>query len=374
MKVLIATPLYPPDDGGPATYARALETALPSKGVIVSLLSFSKFRHYPKIVSHLRYTFALWKLAKDVDIIYTLDLVSAGVPACIVSKLTGKPLVLKMVGDYAWEQGTQRAGVKENLDEFVQKKSGYGWKVWLFRKLQTAVAKHSVKVITPSYYLKGIVCAWGIDPDKIVVVYNSFKANLPKEEKKALREEFGMERPTIISVGRFVPWKGFKVLMDVVAEVQKDIPEVVLEIAGSGDDSEYVAYANKHQYNFVKFLGLVKHDTLMKRIRAADCFALNTGYEGLSHLLLEAMALETPVVTTSVGGNTELFEASEQVSERGVLTDYNDNAALIRGLTLVLTDKKTAQHMAKEAASFVSSFTEQRMITDIVTELKQVVS
>ena len=205
------------------------------------------------------------------------------------------------------------------------------------------------------------------------MVYNSFQANLPKTEKKELRHEFGIERPTIISVGRFVPWKGFKVLMDVVAEVQKDIPDVVLEIAGSGDDSEYAAYANKHEYNFVKFLGLVKHDTLMRRIRAADCFALNTGYEGLSHLLIEAMALETPVVTTKVGGNTELFEVSEQVSERGILTAYNDKAALTAGLLLILSDRNAAQHMAKEASSFVSSFTEERMITDIVKELKQVI-
>lgn len=371
MKILIATPLYPPDDGGPATYARALETALPSAGVEVSLLSFSTFRHHPKIVSHLRYTYALWRLAKGVDLIYTLDLVSAGVPAYIVSKLTGKPLVLKMVGDYAWEQGTQRAGVQENLDEFV-KRNDYPWLVNVFRFLQTNVARHAKKVITPSYYLKGIVSSWGINPNKIVVVYNSFKPNLPTDEKQTLRHEFGIERPTIISVGRFVPWKGFKVLMDVVSEVQKDIPDVVLEIAGSGDDSEYVAYANNHEYNFVKFLGLVNHDTLMRRIRAADCFALNTGYEGLSHLLLEAMALETPVVTTSVGGNTELFETSEKVSKRGILTGYNDKAALAAGLLLVLGDKKTAQHMAKEASSFVSSFTEERMITDIVKELKSV--
>ncbi len=373
MKILIATPLYPPDDGGPATYARALEIALPSAGIEVSLLSFSKFRHYPKIVSHLRYTVALWRLAKDVDLIYTLDLVSAGVPAYIVSKLSGKPLVLKMVGDYAWEQGTQRAGVKENLDEFVKRKD-YPWLVKLFRFLQTAVARHSAKVVTPSYYLKGIVSSWGIEPKKIVVVYNSFKANLPKEEKKDLRHELGIDRPTIISVGRFVPWKGFKKLMDAVALIQKDIPDVQLEIAGSGDDSEYVAYANNHEYNFVKFLGLVKHDTLMKRIRAADCFALNTGYEGLSHLLLEAMALETPVVTTAVGGNTELFEVNKQVSKRGILTAYNDKAALAAGLLLVLSDSKAAQHMAKEAGFFVSSFTEERMITNIVKELKQVIS
>lgn len=365
MKLLIATPLYPPDDGGPATYAHILELALPEAGVEVVLLSFSRYRQYPKFLRHFLYTCALWKHARGVDVIYTLDLVSVGFSALLVSKILRKPLVLKIVGDYAWEQGTQRAGVKENLDEFV-KRSDYPLLVRVFRFIQTSVARHATKIITPSQYLKGIITSWGIAPEKITVVYNSFKAVLPSDEKSLLRKEFDMTRPTIVSAGRFVPWKGFKVLMDVVAEIQKDIPNVELQIIGSGDDTEYVTYANKRQYNFVKFLGLRSHDELMKRIRASDCFALNTGYEGLSHVLLEAMALETPVVTTRVGGNTELFEGSQ----RGVLVPYNDKKAIFVGLQLVLTDKKTSQYMAENAKSFVSSFTEERMINSTILELK----
>lgn len=369
MKILIATPLYPPDDGGPATYARTIEQALPKEGIEVVLCSFSHFRHYPKGLSHFMYTLALLRASKGVDLIYSLDLVSAGVPALITSYLTRKKLVLKMVGDYAWEQGTQRFGVKENLDEFVLN-NNYPLFVKFFRRLQTMVAQRAVRVIVPSVYLQGIVAIWGIPREKIIVIYNSFKPNLPTESKEELRKEFGLITPTIISVGRFVPWKGFKVLMDAVADVKKSIPDVILEIAGSGESKEYLDYAKQKGYDFVKFLGLVNHTELMKHIRAADCFALNTGYEGLSHVILEAMALETPVVTTAVGGNPELFAPWS----KSTLASYNNAEELTTKILSVFQDNASAIHATKSASEFVASFTEERMIKGIVEEFHRIIN
>lgn len=368
MKILVATPLYPPDDGGPATYARTIEKALPKEGIEVVLCSFSNFRHYPKGISHLLYTWKLLRSTKGVDVIYSLDLVSAGLPALIASYFTGKKLVLKMVGDYAWEQGTQRFGVKENLDEFVLKRD-YSIAVKFFRFIQKMVAQRAVRVIVPSVYLKGIVSSWGIPKEKITVIYNSFKPDLPTEGKEKLRLRFGLTAPTIISVGRFVPWKGFKVLMDAVAEVKKQIPDVVLEIAGSGDSKEYVEYAKEKGYDFVNFLGLVNHAELMKHIRAADCFALNTGYEGLSHVLLETMALETPVVTTNVGGNPELFAQWSKTP----LVSYNNSTELTARIFSVLQDKESATDAAKSASAFVASFTEERMIREVAEEFHRII-
>lgn len=368
MRVLIATPLYPPDDGGPATYAQLLHEMLPQKGVQTEVISFSNFRHHIKGVSHFLYTWKLLRVAKKCDLILTLDPVSVGFPALIVSYLTSKKLVLKMVGDYAWEQGIQRFGVKENLDEFVLKRD-YSIAVKFFRFIQKMVAQRAVRVIVPSVYLKGIVSSWGIPKEKITVIYNSFKPDLPTEGKEKLRLRFGLTAPTIISVGRFVPWKGFKVLMDAVAEVKKQIPDVVLEIAGSGDSKEYVEYAKEKGYDFVNFLGLVNHAELMKHIRAADCFALNTGYEGLSHVLLETMALETPVVTTNVGGNPELFAQWSKTP----LVSYNNSTELTARIFSVLQDKESATDAAKSASAFVASFTEERMIREVAEEFHRII-
>lgn len=365
MKILIATPLYPPDDGGPATRARQIEVAFPLQGVEVSVVSFSHFRHYPKGISHLRYAIALWRAARDADVIYALDPVSVGFPSAVVSRLTRTPLVVCIVGDYAWEQGTQRAGVKENLDEFVQK-TAYPPLVRFLRSVQCWVAETAVRVIVPSHYLERIISTWGVMAKKIAVIYNAFDPHMTTENREHIRERLKFNGRAIISVGRAVPWKGFVVLMDAVSDLREEFPDVTLLIAGSGDMTEYVVHAQKNGYAFVRFVGLLPHDTLMEHIRAADCFALNTGYEGLSYLLLEAMALGTPIVTTRVGGNTELLEEG-----RGLLVEYNNRASLARELRTVLGQPEAAVTRALTAKEFVSTFTLSRMVEESLGVLRE---
>ena len=70
--------------------------------------------------------------------------------------------------------------------------------------------------------------------------------------------------------------------------------------------------------------GQIFHDKVLEHLKAGDIFILNTGYEGFSHFLLEAMAMEIPIITTRVGGNAELIESGKD----GVLVEYNDKEEL----------------------------------------------
>lgn len=368
LRLLIATPLYPPDDGGPSTYAKLLETALPSHGVNVSLVVFRTYKQYPKILRHLLYTIALFRRARHADMIYALDPISVGVPAMIVSILLRKTLVLKVVGDYAWEQGRQRFGVTAELDDFVRTRQT-SFPVRMFQYLERSVADRASVVVVPSKYLKKIVQQWGVDEAKIVVVYNAFTPDVPSRSKQELREVYGVDRITIISVGRMVPWKGFTGLMDAMAIVTMKYPDAKLLIAGSGSPDPYMRYANEKKYTFVEFIGNIEHRELMERMRASDCFALNTAYEGLSHLLLESMAVGVPVVTTAVGGNVELFEGGT----RGVLVPYNDIEALAHAILEIVNDPKKAERYAEEGKHFVSNFTQEHMVEGTVRVLRSLV-
>src|SRR3989338_11012397 len=117
MKLVIATPLYPPEIGGPATYAKLLEEGLPGKGIEVELVKFSEVRHLPRLIRHYAYYRRVLRAAKSADVVLALDPVSVGLPAMWAAKRAGKSFVVKIVGDYAWEQGQQRFGVMQNLDE-----------------------------------------------------------------------------------------------------------------------------------------------------------------------------------------------------------------------------------------------------------------
>ena len=79
-KVLIATGLYPPEIGGPATYTKLLETRLPEYGFEISVLPFSSVRHLPKIIRHAAYFLKCLSRARAADIVFAQDPVSVGLP------------------------------------------------------------------------------------------------------------------------------------------------------------------------------------------------------------------------------------------------------------------------------------------------------
>src|SRR3989344_8147291 len=104
MKLLIATGLYPPESGGPATYTKLLEERLPALGFSVLVLPFSRVRHLPKIIRHIAYFFKCLRMACAADVVYALDTASAGLPAALAAKLAGKKFLVRVHCDYAWEQ------------------------------------------------------------------------------------------------------------------------------------------------------------------------------------------------------------------------------------------------------------------------------
>jgi len=364
--ILIATPLYPPDVGGPATFAKTLEAELPKWGFDVRLVKFGEVKHLPKGIRHLAYFYKLFTAALGADTILAFDPVSVGLPAYIVARLFGKKFIVRVAGDYAWEQEQgkrQNAKVKNTSqkfltpEEFQTKKFGFVTEVR--RWVERHVAKSSEKIIVPSQYLKKIVEMWGVTPEKISVIYNAFASDnsiplrLLSDElredavelseqvlgtREELRKKFGWNKKIVISAGRDVPWKGFSLLR----EVMKEIPEAGLFVAHTLQKKE-----------------------LLERIKAADLFVLNTGYEGLSHQLLEVMSIGTPIITTNVGGNPELIENGKE----GILIQYNDREALKRSIMELLLIPEYSAKLARQAKEKVKQFTVEKMVRELIALL-----
>jgi len=69
MKVLIATPIYPPDIGGPATYTKLLERELNSRGISVFVETLNRIS-LPFVIKHIYYFLRLLMVARRSDIVY----------------------------------------------------------------------------------------------------------------------------------------------------------------------------------------------------------------------------------------------------------------------------------------------------------------
>src|SRR3989344_2840405 len=166
MKILLAADIFPPQAGGPATYVVMLANELEKRGDEVRIVSLNPqsdsaavrcpveaVKSQNKLLRYWQYFLLLWKRAKLADVVYAMGPVNAGFPALLASKLRGKRLAVKIVGDYAWEQGVQRYGVSDLIDDF-QKKNNYPLAVKFLRWVERLVARKSSAVVVPGVYLK----------------------------------------------------------------------------------------------------------------------------------------------------------------------------------------------------------------------------
>lgn len=371
MRILLATPLLPPDVGGPATYSALLIQNLPRHGIEVSVAYFGSVRHFPPGVRHLVYFFKLLSRARGVDLIFALDPVSVGFPAALATLITHKPLILKVVGDYAWEQGVQRFGITSLLDEFLEQKHQL-FMVRVLRTVQAFVARRARRIITPSAYLKSVVERWGVDPGAIEVIPNGVPDLSNVGSKEVIRSLLALKGHLIVSAGRLVPWKGFRELIELMPKLRKKVPDARLLIVGDGPDRALLeATVEKLRLEeYVSLAGRLPHSVLMRYVAAADLFVLNTAYEGLSHQVLEALAVGAPVVTTRVGGNPEVITDKKN----GLLVPHGDSKALQKAMEKMLTDAAGASKFSAVGRVTARRFSEEGTVQKTAHFLRTCVS
>lgn len=369
MKVLIATGLYPPQIGGPATYTVFLEKHLPLHGITPVVLPYGRVHRYPKILRHFLFTLMIIMKARKVDVLYALDTVSVGLPVRIASLLTRTPYMLRVPGDYAWEQGQQRYGVKETLDVYLLHRPHHPM-VRLMAAIQRHVAVHATHVIVPSEYLKGVVVGWGVSSERVTRVYSALKEIVVADSKEVLRQKYGYSSWTITTAGRLVPWKGMHAVIRVIKRLKNEGISAHLEIIGDGVSRNELEglVGDLELSDSVIFRGAVSRDELAERIKASDAFVLNTSYEGLSHQLIEVMYLGVPIVTTHVGGNPELITHEKT----GLLVAYNDEEALYAALMRYHTQGALSEGVAREAKRRVQAFHEDAVVTEFITCMKKI--
>jgi glycosyltransferase involved in cell wall biosynthesis len=147
------------------------------------------------------------------------------------------------------------------------------------------------------------------------------------------------------AVGRLEPQKRFDLLLEAFAVLQLQNPKLRLVIAGDG--SLRKALEDQRQA-----LGLQNSVTLTGHItdvmalhHALDLFVQSSDYEGTPNSVLEAMAMETPIVATEAGGTAELIFDGEH----GRVIPIGRVDRLISGMQAALADPVTTRTMADRA-------------------------
>ncbi|HRH30992.1 MAG TPA: glycosyltransferase family 4 protein [Candidatus Paceibacterota bacterium] len=360
MKILLVTPLYPPEIGGPATYARFLEKEIPKHDSSIKIVKFSDVRKYPPIIRHILLLCKVLRHGISADIVFAQDAFSVALPAILAAKILRKPFVVRIPGDFAWEQGRQRFGVKDDILTFQNKK--YGWKVEFYRKVQKWVVQNADRVLAPSDFFAKLVSGW-MNNKKAIAIYNGIDFDLLKNIKVDNKDNIF----SIISSGRMVNWKGFSSLIEIISRNKS----WKLFLVGDGPEKDNLKRLRdeKDLKDSVFFLGKLSQDDLWKKIKESDVFVLNSSFESFSFQVVEAMALGTPVIATTGCNLEEIIENNKN----GFLVPVNDLVALENILRQLSNDKELKEKIGQSGNIRAQDFSIKKTVSRLLEIFKEII-
>ncbi len=358
MKILVVTSIFPPDHGGPASYVPAICTALSDHHqvqVITLADDVNSSDYYPfsivriprqmnRLLRTIKVISEIYRCAKFSDVVYLNGLVFEGVLAAKI--LSRKKVVIKVVGDLIWERARLARVTQCLVHEFHAEKLSLYWR--FLRRLQCWYTQRADKVITPSEYLRKVVQSWGVERDKTTTIYNAVEI---AEPSNLLESEFDF-----VTVCRLVPWKGVDVLIRLAAKNGWR-----LNIVGDGPDRAVLEalVRSLDARSLVVFSGHVPKERVSHELRRARVFVLNSSYEGLPHVVLEAKAAGVPVIATAVGGTPEAIRDGWD----GALVDHDDIHSLEKTLMSLLSDHSLrTKYVDNSLARMVSEFSFDQMV------------
>jgi glycosyltransferase involved in cell wall biosynthesis len=185
----------------------------------------------------------------------------------------------------------------------------------------------------------------GIDPDRL----SGGSGPLFRE-----RHAIPPERPVLVHVGRLAFEKNIDFLLRMLVHVCDQIPAALLVIAGEGPSRAHLQRLG-HRLGLernVLFLGyLDRRNALLDCYRAGDAFVFASRTETQGLVLLEAMALGVPVVSTAVMGTREILEGG-----RGALVAEENEAQFAAAVVALLRDPARRRTLSREAQHCASEW------------------
>jgi glycosyltransferase involved in cell wall biosynthesis len=171
--------------------------------------------------------------------------------------------------------------------------------------------------------------------------------------KSAARAALGVDPDDVVigSVGRLEPQKRFDLLLRAFAHLRREWPRARLLIAGDGSLRQQLERQRSE-------LGLAESCTLTGHVsdviafhEGLDLFVQSSEYEGTPNAVLEAMAMETPIVATSAGGTAELVNDGLH----GRIVPIGSAEVLAAAMHQAFTDPSSSRAMADAARQRVET-------------------
>jgi glycosyltransferase involved in cell wall biosynthesis len=206
-------------------------------------------------------------------------------------------------------------------------------------------------LIAVSEDLRREIIRAGSRPDRIRRILNGIDHDVFRRDhtqRERARAALGLSSSDIVvgAVGRLELQKRFDLLIQAFHAVVQRHPTMRLQLIIAGDGSlrrELEHERDRLDLGAVRLIGHQEDVTLLHH--ALDVFVQSSDYEGTPNAVLEAMAMETPIVATAAGGTTELVTPDIHA----VVVPVGKPDALAAGIERVLADPDGARRRALAA-------------------------
>ncbi len=377
MKILITVGIFPPDIGGPASFVPKIAKLLQENGFEVTIICLSNekivdnesykiiriLRNQNLMIRWIKTIFKMISNGRNADTIFVNGL---PMEAYIANLFLRKKLIRKVVGDWAWERGRNKGIIDDSFDEFQKNKHNLHLEIAKFSRGWTATKADLV--ITPSVHLKNVVKNWGVSENNLKVIYNGTKiqSKITKKENEVLH---------FITVGRLAPWKNIDKIIQAMAILNEKGFNFIFNIVGSGPLNEKLKILVKELKleNKIFFLGQKNTEELNEIYLDSDIYIQASGYEGLPHVILEAINFNLSIISTPIGGTNEILLDGKN----GWILKLKDKKAPdefdLQEIIYELVDNKTKSnnliHNAKEY--LIENFDEDKNLNKYIELFKQ---
>ncbi|UWX57860.1 glycosyltransferase [Chlorobaculum sp. MV4-Y] len=265
--------------------------------------------------------------------------------AGLAARLVGRPVVLARHGmllcSKKWKHKLSLTrltdGIITNSRTIKEAYAGYGW-----------FDENFVKVIYNGLTIPGNVTAF------------DFAARYPGKK-------------IIYSAGRLSKQKGFEYLIAAAAMLQRKRNDLIFAISGEGKleaelKSKVKALGIEDTFVFLGFT-----PDIYPCLKGCDLFVLASLFEGMPNVVMEAMAMQKPVVATDVNGARELMGASTESlrCDTGLIIPPKDPAAIAEAIEKIIDNPAAMAAFGKAGRERVEThFTVPIMVDNLEKHLK----
>lgn len=216
-------------------------------------------------------------------------------------------------------------------------------------------------LVVPSQAMLEVLETYGVKTPMTVIPTGIEPTQFGHGDGGSFRRCYGIpaDRPILVHVGRVAFEKNIEFLLRMLVRVKQEIPDVLLVIAGEGPARRSLEWlgAEMGLLGNILFVGYLSRDGALEDCYCAGdvfVFASRTETQGL--VLLEAMALGVPVVSTAAMGTKEVLEGG-----KGCLIAADDEIDFAAKAVRLLADPPLRANLGEQARAYARSWSAPKL-------------